>query len=102
MYPSHHGSLSILLSYRQILNSWARSLNEEIKDERWSVDFFKKSLSQFSPELLNQCAIEKLILLLHGLSLRKTQDGNKLDFEYSLNFLKKGLKFIGRDISRKW
>ena len=94
MYPSHHGSLPILLSYRQILNSWARSLNEELKDERWSVDFFKKSLSQFSPELLNQCAIEKLILLLHGLSLRKIQDGNKLDFEYSLNFLKKGLNLL--------
>lgn len=77
------------------LDSWARSLNEELKDERWSVDFFKKSLSQFSPELLkNQCAIEKLILLLHGLSLRKTQDGNNLDFEYSLNFLKKGLNLL--------
>lgn len=77
------------------LDSWARSLNEELNDESWSVDFFRKSLSRLHPELVkNQCAIERLILLLHGLSLRKTQDGNKLDFEYSLNFFKKSLNLL--------
>jgi hypothetical protein len=32
--------------------------------------------------------------LLHGLNLRKTQDGSKLDFEYSLNFFKKSLNLL--------
>ena len=77
------------------LESWARSLNEELNNEIWSVDFFRKSLSRFHYELVkNQCAIERLILLLHGLNLRKTQDGSKLDFEYSLNFFKKSLNLL--------
>ncbi|MGI9010972.1 MAG: endonuclease domain-containing protein [Nitrososphaeraceae archaeon] len=29
------------------LDSWARSLNEELKDERWSVDFFKNHYHNF-------------------------------------------------------
>lgn len=39
--------------------------------------------------------MERLILLLHGLNLRKTQDGNnKLDFEHSLHFFKKSLNLL--------
>jgi hypothetical protein len=38
--------------------------------------------------------MERLILLLLGLNLRKTQDGNTLDFEYSSNLLKKGIEII--------
>lgn len=54
------------------LDFWAKSLNEELNDESWSVDFFRKTLSKFHPELVkNQCAMERLILLLHGLNLRK-------------------------------
>jgi hypothetical protein len=48
----------------------SRSLNEELSNKIWSVDFFRKSLSRFHSELVkNQCAIERLILLLHELSL---------------------------------
>ena len=48
----------------------------------------------FHPQLVsNQCAMERLILLLLGLNLR-TQDGSSLDFEYSSNLLKKGIEII--------
>jgi len=40
--------------------------------------------------------MEKLILVLHGLNLRKTSDGgnDNLDFEYSLKFFKKSLNLL--------
>lgn len=64
-------------------------------NEKWLVDYFKESLKRFHPGLVsNQCAMERLILLLLGLNLRKTQEGISLDFEYSLNLLKKGIEIL--------
>jgi len=37
--------------------------------------------------------MEKFILLLLGLNLHKREDGS-LDFEYSLNFLKKSIEIL--------
>ena len=66
-----------------------------MNDEKWSANYFKKSLIQFHPQLVsNQCAMERLILLLLGLNLRKAQDDTSLDFEYSSNLLKKGIEII--------
>lgn len=77
------------------LDDWAKSFNEQLNDERWTVEFFRESLSQYDTELVkNQCAMEILILLLHGLNLRKTEDGTKLDFEYSLDFFKRSLSLL--------
>ena len=74
---------------------WATEFNKKLNDESWSVEFFRESLSQYHPELAkNQCAMEKLILVLHGLNLRKTSDGGNLDFEYSLKFFKKSLNLL--------
>ncbi|HYZ95149.1 MAG TPA: DUF559 domain-containing protein [Nitrososphaeraceae archaeon] len=74
---------------------WATEFNKKLNDENWSVEFFRESLSQYHPELSkNQCAMEKLILVLHGLNLRKTSDGSYLDFEYSLKFFKKSLNLL--------
>ena len=54
-----------------------------------------RNLRQFHLGIVsNQCAMERPILLLLGLNLRKTQDGNSLDFEYSSNLLKKGIEII--------
>jgi hypothetical protein len=82
---------------REIANNltiWAISFNKELKDERWSVDYFKKSLARFHSKLVtNQCAMERLILLLIGLNLRKREDGI-LDFEYSSNLLKQGIEIL--------
>lgn len=74
---------------------WATDFNKKLNDKSWSVEFFRVSLSQYHPELSkNQCAMEKLILVLHGLNLRKTSDGSHLDFEYSLKFFKKSLYLL--------
>jgi hypothetical protein len=77
------------------LQLWALSFNKEINDEMWwSVDNFKEYLTRLHPKLVtNQCAMERLILLLLGLNLRKRDDGS-LDFEYSLTFLKKCIKIM--------
>jgi hypothetical protein len=66
-----------------------------LNEEKWSANYFKESLIRFHPGLVaNQCAMERLILLLLGLNLRKTQDGISLDFEYSSNLLKKGIEIL--------
>ena len=77
------------------LQIWAISFNKELNDEMWSsVDNFKESLIRLHPKLVtNQCAMEKFILLLLGLNLRKREDG-RLDFEYSLTFLKKSIEIL--------
>ena len=70
------------------------SFNKEINDEMWSVDNFKESLTRLHPKLVtNQCAMERLISLLLGLNLRRREDGS-LDFEYSLNFLKRSINVM--------
>lgn len=79
------------------LGIWAAEFIKKLNDDKksWSVEFFRESLSQYHPELVkNQCAMEKFMLSLHGLKLRKTKDGNKLDFEYSLEFFKKSLHLL--------
>ena len=76
------------------LNDWVISFNKELNDEKWSIDYFRETLSLFHPELVkNKSAMEKMILLLHGLNLRKMEDGN-LDFEYSLSFFKKSIHLL--------
>jgi very-short-patch-repair endonuclease len=79
------------------LRLWALSFNQELitnKESAWSVDYFKQSLIQLHPKLINnQCAMERFILLLVGLNLHKKDDG-KLDFEYTLNFLKKCIEIL--------
>jgi very-short-patch-repair endonuclease len=77
------------------LQLWALEFSKELDDEKWLADYFKESLKRFHSGLVsNQCAMERLILLLLGLNLRKTQDGNSLDFEYSSNLLKKGIEIL--------
>ena len=78
------------------LRIWALSFNKEliINEATWSVDYFRQSLTQLHPKLAtNQCAVEKFILLLLGLNLHKREDGN-LDFEYTLNFLKRSIEIL--------
>jgi very-short-patch-repair endonuclease len=79
------------------LRIWALSFNQELitnKESAWSVDYFKQSLNQLHPKLVtNQCAMERFMLLLVGLNLYKKDDGY-LDFEYTLNFLKKSIEIL--------
>jgi hypothetical protein len=78
------------------LRIWAISFNKELitNEAAWSVDYFKQSLTRLHSKLVtNQCGMEKFILLLLGLNLYKKEDGN-LDFEYTLNFLKKSIEIL--------
>ena len=61
------------------LQRWASSFNKEsiTNEATWCVDYFRQSLIQLHPKLvINQCAMEKFILLLLGLNLHKKEDGN--------------------------
>jgi very-short-patch-repair endonuclease len=90
---AHHESVP--KDIEEKLQFWALEFNKELNDEKWTANYFKESLIRFHPQLVsNQCAMERLILLLLGVNLRKTQDGNSLDFEYSSNLLKKGIEII--------
>jgi very-short-patch-repair endonuclease len=85
------------------LRVWALSFNKDLmtNESAWSVEYFKQSLTQIHPKLVtNQCAMEKFILLLVGLNLHKKEDGN-LDFEYTLNFLKKSIDIMREMFSRE-
>jgi very-short-patch-repair endonuclease len=79
------------------LRLWALSFNQELianKEFAWQVDYFKQSLIQLHPKLVtNQCALERFMLLLVGLNLQKKEDGN-LDFEYTVDFLKKCIEIL--------
>jgi very-short-patch-repair endonuclease len=77
------------------LQLWAISFNKELNNKKWwSVDYFKESLTRLHAKLVtNQCAMERLILLLLGLNLRKRENGI-LDFEYSLTFLNKCIEVL--------
>jgi very-short-patch-repair endonuclease len=78
------------------LRMWALSFNKEliINETTCSVEYFRQSLTQLHPKLVtNQCAVEKFILILLGLNLHKKEDGN-LDFEYTLNFLKRSIEIL--------
>jgi very-short-patch-repair endonuclease len=79
------------------LRVWALSFNQQLianQQEAWSVEYFNQSLTKLHPKLVtNQCIMERLILLLVGLNLLKKDDEN-LDFEYTLNFLKKCIEIL--------
>jgi very-short-patch-repair endonuclease len=89
----HHESVPRDIAEK--LQFWAMEFNKELNDEKWTANHFKESLNRFHPELVtNQCAMERLILLLLGLNLHKTQDSSSLNFEYFSNLLKKGIEII--------
>jgi len=84
---------------REIVNYiqlWAISLNKELiaDEERRSANYFKAALTRFHPELVkNQCAVEKLILWLNGLTLQKDQDGG-LDFKHSMKLFERCIDIL--------
>jgi very-short-patch-repair endonuclease len=60
----------------------AIAFNQQLNGRDWDSDFFKENLPKYDQRLItNQCAMERLILQLIGLNLRKGQD-NIIDFEH--------------------
>jgi very-short-patch-repair endonuclease len=90
---AHHESVPKDIDEK--LQFWALEFNKELNHEKWTANYFKEFLRLFHPQLVtNQCAMERLILLLLGLNLRKTQDGISLDFDHSSNLLKRGIEIL--------
>jgi very-short-patch-repair endonuclease len=60
----------------------AIAINSQLKGRDWTSNFFKETLPKFDQRLMtNHCAMERLILQLIGLNLRKGRD-NIIDFEH--------------------
>ena len=85
------------------LDYWAASFNltlrEKPEDEGWTAEFFKQVLLEYDAQLVaNQCAMERLILLLLGLNLRRRrreeENDDMLDWEYSAALLEKGIDIV--------
>jgi hypothetical protein len=90
--PQHYDPVPKEIDF--MLQVWASQFSKGLDDDKWIAEHFMKVLSQFHPELTtNQCAMERLILLLLGLKLHKLYD-EILDFEHSSNLLKKGIAIL--------
>jgi len=85
---------SVPMEIEIMLPLWAKEFNKNLGEENWSVDYFRQYLGKLHPDLLTcLCAMERLVLLLLGLNLRKRQDGN-LDFGYSVDLFRKNLVIL--------
>ena len=92
--PSNYNPITRELAIN--IQLWAISLNNELNadEERWSAEYFKDTLTRFHPELVkNQCAMERLILSLIGLTLQKDQDGG-LDFKHSMRLFERCIDIL--------
>ena len=70
------------------------------KENNWTTDYFKESLSQYDQRIVsNECAMERFMLQLLGLNLRKKEDPNAnnaiiIDFEHFSILFGKAIKII--------
>ena len=57
-----------------ILDVWVSAFNKNLRNENWSVKFFRKSLSQYHPQLVkNLCAMEKIHVIIGRLQASKNK-----------------------------
>lgn len=76
------------------ISQWAIAFNHMLKEESWTVDYFKDHLQDYDSILVqNQSALERFMLLLLGLNLKINEDG-VLDFEHSAHVFGKGIYII--------
>jgi very-short-patch-repair endonuclease len=80
---------------QQLITPWAIAFNSQLRSSgNWTTRYFKDTLSNYDKRLVNnQCAMERLILQLLGLNLRKRDDGT-IDFEYHSMLFSKAMKII--------
>ena len=73
-------SMAIMFNSQQQFNN--------SKENNWTTEYFKESLSQYDQRIVsNECAMERFMLQLLGLNLRKKEDPNAnnaiiIDFEH--------------------
>ncbi|MBC8157182.1 DUF559 domain-containing protein [Armatimonadetes bacterium] len=76
------------------ISQWAVEFNRSLKEELWTVDYFRLHLPEYDSVLVqNQSALERFMLLLLGLNLKTGEDGT-LDFEHSAQVFGKGIEII--------
>jgi len=76
------------------ISQWAIAFNQFLKEESWTVEYFKTHLPKYDSTLVqNQSALERFMLLLLGLNLKTSEDG-LLDFEHSAKVFGKGIQII--------
>jgi very-short-patch-repair endonuclease len=76
------------------IGTHAIAFNLQLNGRDWTSDFFKETLPKYDQRLItNQCAIERFILQLIGLNLRKGQD-NIIDFEHSSKLFRTAIKIL--------
>ncbi|MDP9306640.1 MAG: DUF559 domain-containing protein [Thermoproteota archaeon] len=76
------------------ISQWAIAFNQSLKEELWTVEYFKAHLPDYDSTLVqNQSALERFMLLLLGLNLKTGADGI-LDFEHSAEVFGKGIQII--------
>ncbi|MBI4258641.1 MAG: DUF559 domain-containing protein [Thaumarchaeota archaeon] len=77
------------------IDHWATQINSTLIDENWATDYFRKVLNDYDEGLItNQATMDKLMLALFGLNLRKIEGGNHLDFERSAMLFGKSLQIM--------
>lgn len=81
-------------------NSQQQQQFNNSKENNWTTDYFKESLSQYDQRIVsNECAMERFMLQLLGLNLRKKEDPNAnnaiiIDFEHFSILFGKAIKII--------
>ena len=76
------------------ISPWAIAFNQSLKEESWTVEYFKAHLPKYDSTLVqNQSALERFMLLLLGLNFKTSEDG-LLDFEHSAKVFGKGIQII--------
>ena len=80
---------------QQLITPLAIAFNSRLRSSgNWTTCYFKDTLSNYDQRLVtNQCAMERLILQLLGLNLRKRDDGT-IDFEYHSMLFSKAMEII--------
>lgn len=80
-------------------NSQQQQFNSS-REDNWTTNYFKESLSQYDQRIVsNECAMERFMLQLLGLNLRKKEDPKAnnaiiIDFEHFSILFGKAIKII--------
>jgi hypothetical protein len=86
---------SLPYDLQQLITPWTIAFNSQLRSNgNWTTSYFKDTLSNYDQRLVtNQCAMERLILQLLGLNLRKRDDVT-IDFEHHSMLFSKAMDII--------
>lgn len=83
---------------QKLITPWVIKFNSQLNgdENHWAADYFKESLTQFDKRLVaDECAMERFMLQLLGLNLRRKENyDNLIDFEYFSALFRKAIKIM--------